>query len=357
MTTDESAANACADTQTPLLTFCIPTYNRAASVHRLVMSILAEPDGDIQIVVLDNGSTDDTLVRLGEIKDARLEVRSNGHNRGALFNMVNVLSHGRGRYVVYTTDQDRTNVDVIPAFKAFLLANPEVSCGYCVFESQPGQGDEFFSKGYEAVRALAYTGRHPTGYFFRNEDLRSIHLVERFSDFDVVDLFPLEFAFGEIALMGRGAIYHGRLFAPNTGSEVVSHKSATTNGASKTAFFAPQAKLKLAISFSRHIRQLPLSAGEKSMLAANVFLREVRGATAGFKAVMGNERLCIHYRMEPRRVGRLEMMKTGLVFSGRYFKAMFANDIGAVLPFVGCLLKTTFGKLSRGPGVQPDLRH
>lgn len=345
------------DAASPLLTFCIPTYNRAVSVHRLVTSILAVPDDDIQIVVLDNGSTDDTLAVLGELTDPRLDVRSNGTNRGALFNMVNVLSHGTGRYLVYTTDQDRTNVEKIPAFKAFLRANPDVSCGYCVFESGPGHADEFFARGYDAVKALAYTGRHPTGYFFRNADLRSIRLVERFSDFEVVDLFPLEFAFAELGEMGRGAIYHGQIFSPNTGSDVVTHKSSTTNGASRNAFFAPTAKLKLAISFSRHVRQLNLAAAEKSMLTAQVFIRELRAATVGFKAVMGNEKLCIHYRMERRQVTRREMLATGLTFTVSYFKTMFGDDLAALLPFVGSLVKAAFAKVGRRSGTQPDLRH
>jgi glycosyltransferase involved in cell wall biosynthesis len=357
MTISEPTSPVISGASTPLLTFCIPTYNRAASVHRLVTSILANPDGDIQIVVLDNGSTDDTLALLSEVMDPRLEVRSNGTNRGALFNMVNVLSHGTGRYLVYTTDQDRTNVEMIPAFKVFLRSHPDVSCGYCVFESQAGQADEFFAKGYDAVRALAYTGRHPTGYFFRNADLRSIRLVERFSDIDVVDLFPLEFAFAEIGLMGEGAIYHGRLFSPNTGSEVVTHKSSTTNGASKNAFFAPTAKLKMAISFSRHIQKLELSTTEKSMLTAQVFIRELRGATVGFKAVMSNEKLCIHYRMERREVPRSEMLKTGLTFCVRYCRTMFANDFAAVFPFVGSLFKATLAKFTERSGSWPDLRH
>lgn len=312
------------DTDPVLLTFCIPTYNRSTSVHRLVTTILSRPDRDIEVVVLDNGSTDDTLEALGRIADRRLKVHANGQNRGALYNMVNVFSHGSGTFLVYSTDQDRTDAALIPDFKSFLASHPEVSCGYCSFDTSGGRSNEVFARGFDCVNAIAYKGRHPTGYFFRNDHLKSIRLVERFSDFDVVDLFPLEFAFGEVGLMGAGAIYHKPLFSPNTGSEVVSHKSATTNGKLKTAFFAPAARLKLAISYSRHIEQLALSASEKSILKAQVFIAELRAATVGFRAVMRNEKLCVHYRMEPRSISLLEMSRIAISFCAGYLRKQFS---------------------------------
>ncbi len=322
-----------------LLTFCVPTYNRSASVHRLVTTILSHPDRDIDIVVLDNGSTDDTLQVLGQVDDPRLTVLSNGQNKGALFNMVNVLNHGRGEYVVYSTDQDGTDPGLIPDFKRFLASYRNVSCGYCSFDSPPGTPNQFFARGVECVGAIAYKGRHPTGYFFRNEHLKAIRLTERFSDFDVVDLFPLEFAFAELGLMGDGAIYHPRLFTPNTGSDVVARKSATTNGASRSAFFAPAARLKLAVSYSRHIDQLTLSAQDKSTLTARVFINELRTATSGFKAVMNNEKLCTHYGMQRRSVSRAEFVGIAAVFCTGFLRRLFSHRVTRILPFASSLFK------------------
>ena len=38
--------------------------------------------------------------------------------------------------------------------------------------------------------------------------LHSIFFLERFSDYEYVDLFPLEFAFAELCSLGKGAIYN-----------------------------------------------------------------------------------------------------------------------------------------------------
>lgn len=310
----------------PLLSFCIPSYNRLIRVRELVLSLLSLPDDDIEVVVLDNGSTDGTFNDLTKITDPRFKLASNPENRGALFNMVNVFSYASGEYVIYSTDQDRTNVDRLEQFKAFLRLNPNISCGYCEF-SEPGSGrHSFFARGPDAVRSVAYTCRHPTGYFFRNEHLRVVRLAERFSDVDVVGLFPLEFAFAEVSLLGEGAIYDGGLFSPNNSEDVVKHKSATTNGTSNSAFFSPAQRLKLAISFSQHVGQLVLPRWSIFQIQGQIFVAGLIAATIGYRAVMANDSLCIHYRMKSRQIGYFELFGICGTFIKGYFSQRFKGD-------------------------------
>lgn len=302
------------------LSFCIPTYNNFKSVFRLVTSILECEDLNIEVVVLDNGSTDDTYNLLKEINDSRLSVYTNFENKGALYNMINVLDKGQGKFLVYCTDHDHVDTQKINKFKSFLVNNQNVSFGYCVYNSQVKVLSEMFPKGNEAINKLAYITRHPTGYFFNNEKLKSLNIVENFSNYEFVDLFPLEFIFAELSLMGDGAIYHDSLFTPETGERVVEHKSATTNGNSKSAFFSPECRLKLAVNFEKHLQSLPLSKSEKKILIKETFFREFYAATFGFKSVMENEKLCIHYRMERRDIGKIELLQTGYSFYNGYIQ-------------------------------------
>jgi len=334
----------------PLLTFCIPSYNRVERVHALVCSLLSLPDDDIEVVVLDNASTDGTHEVLRQIRDPRFNLAANPENRGALYNMVNVFSLATGNYVVYSTDQDNTHIDRVAAFKAFLRAHPEMSCGFCNFDVAPGTSHHHHPRGFEAVNAIAYKGRHPTGYFFRNADLRAVRLAERFGDFNVVDLFPLEFAFAEVALKGDGVVYNGGLFSPNNSEDVVRHKSATTNGASRTAFFAPAARLKLALAYTQHIEQLALSPDDRAKLIGQIFFGELRAATLGYRAVMSDERLCIHYRMDPRRIGRLGLLRIGAGFVAGYLSSRVRQHRASALRICRGLLIYMTGKLARRLG-------
>ena len=302
------------------LSFCIPTYNRAHIVRRLVTDILLCSDPNIEVVVLDNGSTDDTLSILRAIKDERLCVYSNGENKGALFNMVNVLNKGRGKFLVYSTDQDHIDNTKLKKFKSFFLQHPDLAGGYCEFNSASELPFEIFPKGYQSITKISYKGRHPTGYFFNNNFLKSINLVERFSDYEFVDLFPLDFAFAELCLMGNGAIYHGAIFTPETGTMVVNHKSSTTDGKSNKAFFSPEARLKLAINYTNHINTLPLSTREIELLISDIFIHGLISATIGYRSVLKNKGLCIHYYMECRDVKIKELLSIGLNFYTHYVK-------------------------------------
>jgi len=335
------------------LSFCIPTYNRAESVHRLVTTILTCTDPNIEVVVLDNGSPDATLDALRTIKDERLVVYSNGENKGALFNMVNVLNKGRGKFLVYSTDQDHIDSTKIDEFKTFLLRNPSVAGGYCVFDSPTGERCEIFPKGYQAVKNIAYQGRHPTGYFFNNDLLKTIKLVERFSDYEFVDLFPLEFAFAELCLLGDGAIYRRPIFRPETGQiTVAKHKSSTTNGKSKKAFFSPETRLKLAIGYAKHIDSLQLAAKEKHALIVDTFLHELAMATKGYKSILANEILCAHYYMECRKVTVKELVNIGLAFYQGFVKETkqvvggnFAQQMNFILHVFLKILKKIFWRV------------
>lgn len=300
------------------LSFCIPTYNRARIVHALVMEILLCRDPSIEVVVLDNGSTDDTLNILRAIKDERLVIYSNGENKGGLYNVVNVINKAKGEYIVFSTDKDHTKSDEIARFKAFLLRNPGVASGYCMFDSEFEIEYEIFQQGYQSVKNIAYKGRHPTGYFFNNAMLKSIRHVERFSDFDVVGMFPFEFIHAELCLMGRGAIYHVPMFALETESMAAKHKSYNAGGKSKEAFFSPEERLKLAISYTRHINTLQLAPQERKLLTVDVFLQQLVAATLWYRSMLKNNDICSHYYMERRDLKAKELLSIGLNFYKKY---------------------------------------
>lgn len=296
------------------LSFCIPTYNRSEIVYKNVLDILACADIDIEVVVLDNGSTDNTLLLLRSIDDDRLSIYSNGENKGVLFNILNALDKGRGKYLVFSTDKDGFKSDKISNFKSFLLSQNNLAAGFCQYNSTRDIIFESFPKGSSAVRAIAYQARHPTGYFFNNQFLKSVKLVERFSDYSMVDTFPFDFVFGELCILGDGFIYHSDLITPESRVMASKIKSFGTDGSKKDAFFSPESRLRMALNFSRHIDTLNLSKKEKSFLIIDVFVRGLLGATIGYRTILRSRHLCDHYCMNIRTVGYSEIFKLGLSY-------------------------------------------
>jgi hypothetical protein len=63
------------DILTPRLAVVIPTRNRRASLPRTLASVLSDPRPDIELVVVDDGSEDDTQACLASLDEPRLAWR------------------------------------------------------------------------------------------------------------------------------------------------------------------------------------------------------------------------------------------------------------------------------------------
>lgn len=297
-------------TSAPFLSFCIPTYNRSTTVHALVSRVLSCTDSDIEVVVLDNGSTDDTLERLAGIADPRVTVCSNGSNRGVLFNVVNVLLHGRGEYCVLLLDKDSLDPECIGAFKTF-LSESRVTCGLSEYANPDDLPPEIIPGGLPALLRIGYSCHHPTGYFFDAARLRALRIDERFVNYELAGHFPFEFVQAELAVQGPVAIYHPHAFIPEDLQGCNVKKSVGTNAAKEDAFFSPKGRLKMAVNFSRHILTLPLKNAEKRRLVLDCFYKGLVTATWSYRNTLLDERVCEHYHIATRRIGAIEL--AGLV--------------------------------------------
>ena len=83
----------------PLVSVCIPAYNAAATIEACVRSALASTYEHLEVLVLDDASTDDTAAILATIDDARLRVVRNDENRGRAGNLRRSLDLGTGEWL------------------------------------------------------------------------------------------------------------------------------------------------------------------------------------------------------------------------------------------------------------------
>ena len=327
------------------LSFCIPTYNRSLTVVALVRLILKCPAPDIEVVVLDNGSTDDTLLQLEAIMDPRLVVSSNGINRGVLFNVVNVMLHGCGRYSVLVLDKDFVDPMQIELFRDFLVqTNP--ACGFCEYGAASAHQPETYQLGIDALRNVAYSTHHPTGYFFRTSLLHELNIASRFTEYDYVGHFPFEFIQAECCLLGQAAIYHPPVFATETLSSAAI-KSFGTNAANEEAFFSPKGRLKMAINFSIHIKSLSISQSEQRELILKRFTQGLLQSTFGYRSLMGSEIICRHYHVASRKMSAIEVLRMAWMFYRGFSLALIHSHNGELQLSNSDIFSFTFRRLCR----------
>jgi glycosyltransferase involved in cell wall biosynthesis len=66
----------------PRCTIILPTYNRAAALPRAISSVIAQNEQDFELIIIDDGSTDNTREWLATLDDARIRVARSEHNQG-----------------------------------------------------------------------------------------------------------------------------------------------------------------------------------------------------------------------------------------------------------------------------------
>jgi glycosyltransferase involved in cell wall biosynthesis len=111
----------------PQVSAIMPAFDAAATIEAAVASVQAQTEAHWELVVVDDGSTDETLtiVRRMARDDPRISVWSISHRgRGAARNVA--LLHVRGRYVALCDADDLSRPQRFECQRAALDARPEL---------------------------------------------------------------------------------------------------------------------------------------------------------------------------------------------------------------------------------------
>lgn len=113
-----------------MISIVIPAYNYAHYLGDAIRSILRQDVTDIEVIVCDDCSTDDTrqVVESFSREDDRIAYFLNERNLGATPNINQAMKRARGEYIVLLGADDMLEPGSLETLKATLDAHPE--CGY-----------------------------------------------------------------------------------------------------------------------------------------------------------------------------------------------------------------------------------
>ncbi|MFX4262559.1 glycosyltransferase family 2 protein [Pelotomaculum propionicicum] len=114
----------------PKVTIAIPTYNRAALLRQAVESALEQTYQDIEVLVADNSSTDNTGDVVKQFKDHRIRYFRHSKNRGFINNFNFCLEKAAGEYFLLLSDDDILDNDAIKSLLARFQGDDDVM-SYC----------------------------------------------------------------------------------------------------------------------------------------------------------------------------------------------------------------------------------
>ena len=133
----------------PFFSVIIPVYNRAASLASAMESVRAQTCQDFEIVVVDDGSTDDPRAVVERFADPRIRfIRQENQGGGVARNTA--IDHARGRFIAPLDSDDRFLPEHLARMKMLLDGTTNL-VGYARMRVDRGEG-RVFLKPPRAIR-------------------------------------------------------------------------------------------------------------------------------------------------------------------------------------------------------------
>lgn len=97
----------------PIVSVVIPTYNRASTIERSVRSVLRQSFTDLEVIVVDDCSTDATESIIRSIKDNKIRYKKLKKNMGGNYARNFGVSLAKGKYIAFQDSDDEWDSEKI----------------------------------------------------------------------------------------------------------------------------------------------------------------------------------------------------------------------------------------------------
>lgn len=286
----------------PRVSIGLPVFNGANYLRRSVQSILAQDYEDLELIIADNASTDETesICRELAARDARIRYHRNDVNIGAAGNYNKVFGHARGEYFKWHAHDDECHPAMVRRCVEVLDRAPaSVTMVYPLAELIDEEGktlrsplDRIESRDPRPHRRLAHllwslNMCDPAFGLYKTEYLRKTRLIGPFFGADYVLL-------GELVMLGEIWELDEVLFRLRAHSK--RSMKANPGARARAAWYDPSAARRLFVmptwermvwELLKSARRSPLPAGEKLkcglVIPATHYWRRFRNAGGRLK--------------------------------------------------------------------------
>lgn len=172
-----------------MVTIAIASYNNAQYIERCVESVINQSYSNLQILIVDDGSTDDTIERLKKYKDEdriRLIEKENG---GLATVRQKALDEAMGEYICFIDADDYLKDNYVEELlkKISSCKSNVCVCSTC-FENEEGHLLIEGTKGYACQNSVKLIQTTPEQYSDINSELSSqLHLGDSWNKMYEVD--------------------------------------------------------------------------------------------------------------------------------------------------------------------------
>lgn len=174
----------------PLLSVIVPVYNEAKTISRILEKINSV-NIDKEIVVVDDGSSDDTGKILHEIKYPNLKIIYHATNRGKGAAFLTGLSHAEGEFVIIQdADLEYDPNDYFKLMDVMEKENADIVLGARFMKGYQGlflhrMGNRFLTKLMNVMFGVHFNDCFTCYKLVRRQKLQFLNLQARGFDIDM----------------------------------------------------------------------------------------------------------------------------------------------------------------------------
>lgn len=122
-----------------LVSVIIPTYNRASTIKAAANSVLQQTVREIELIIVDDCSNDNTEAVISSIADPRISYYRNDRNEGAAKSRNIGAARAQGKYLAFHDSDDIWRTDKLEKQLQYLKEYPEAKMVYCAFNLHRGE--------------------------------------------------------------------------------------------------------------------------------------------------------------------------------------------------------------------------
>ncbi len=131
--------------QQRLVSVVIPTYNRGDTIKKSIDSVLAQIYKNLEVIVVDDGSTDNTQDVVESYVDPKVRYVKLPKNRGANVARNTGIKRAKGEFIAFLDSDDRWEPEKISKqMEVYENSSDDIKVVYCGEDMQSDKGNRFY---------------------------------------------------------------------------------------------------------------------------------------------------------------------------------------------------------------------
>ncbi|MBE1426050.1 glycosyltransferase involved in cell wall biosynthesis [Desulfomicrobium macestii] len=163
----------------PFISICIPTYNRDKYIKESIESALAQNYDKFEIVIVDDGSTDNTENIVRSIKSDKIRYVKKEHSNAPDTRNI-CIQEAEGEFILWLDSDDHLAIDLLTRFQELLADFPDIDVCYGdvlpfgntgTFANKTIRYADYYKKNNELLAELVTGNKIPNPGTFIRKDL------------------------------------------------------------------------------------------------------------------------------------------------------------------------------------------